>query len=90
MQRYIFVLFSYNQFFLGHRRLFKRSKKSPYLHPNYSPFHETLPNSSLLTHCISVRFHEMGDTKKNTLQHYVVLISMFSLMLVCADGKIYE
>ena len=64
MKRYIFVLFSYYQLFLGHRRLFKRSKKSPYLHPNYSPFHETLPNSSLLTHCISVRFYEMGDTKK--------------------------
>ena len=28
---------------------------------NYSPFHKTLPKSSLQLHWISVRFYEMGD-----------------------------
>ena len=28
----------------------------------YSPFHKTLPKSSLQIHWISVRFYEMGDT----------------------------
>ena len=29
----------------------------------YSPFHKTLPRSSLQMHLISVRFYEMGDIK---------------------------
>ena len=28
----------------------------------YSPFHKTLPSSSLQMHFISVGFYEMGDT----------------------------
>ena len=32
----------------------------------YSPFHKTLPRSSVQMHWISVRFYEMGDRKNMT------------------------
>ena len=38
----------------------------------YSPFHKTLPTSSLQTHWISVRFYEMGDTSIPNNVHLVL------------------
>ena len=41
-----------------------RCTDKEYGHGKYSPFHKTLPKSSLKMHWISVRFYEMGDTKR--------------------------
>ena len=40
----------------------------------YSPFHKTLPKSSLRMHWISVRFYEMGDSIERMDVVVVVLV----------------
>ena len=35
----------------------------------YSPFHKTLPNTSLQMHWISLRFYEMGDRLKSYVKN---------------------
>ena len=40
----------------------------------YSQFHKTLPKSSLQMHWISVRFYEMGDSRKTMLYYLICWI----------------
>ena len=42
-----------------------------YVNLNYRPFHKTLPRSSAIVNCISVRFYE-ADCKKTELSNKII------------------